>query len=159
MSPAPFLLQGYQIPALLIDPDIPAPTTSTIAVPPSITNSAPVIKDESSLARNVQIPPISWISANRFKGISMDISFTNPKDYDIIINCITYAGSNIAISNVSIIMGNTTLVNPYNNILKKKETLILNVELNKTELNDSYNFIHVWTSEGKIPISGKFTAI
>lgn len=51
--------ENYVIPALRTEFDISAPTTSTMAVPPSIISSAPVINDESSLAKKAQIPPIS----------------------------------------------------------------------------------------------------
>ena len=45
-----------------------APETSTMLAPPSTMRTAPVINDESSLARNTQTPVISSGSANRCRG-------------------------------------------------------------------------------------------
>ena len=57
---------------------IAAPETSTILAPPSTIRTAPVINDESSLARNTQTPAISSGSANRRRGKLADRIFATP---------------------------------------------------------------------------------
>ena len=73
--------------------------------------------------------------------INMTLSLSNPLDYDVVINSIEYVKSE------ELVEGGVSNV-----ILHKKETIILDIKLDRHKLDETYYYIHLKTTEGTIPI-------
>ena len=102
---------------------------------------------------------IDCISNSKKDVVNVNISLSNPLDHDVVITSIRYAPKDM-VSISHIIIGEVKMdrdaikfsTSTSNKTLMKKNILIISMELNKTKISKSYNFIHLMTTEGTIPI-------